>query len=80
MSFEDVAKRRPAAVVLQPVSAVVTGVTPEAIYATPEGQPDDSPVGPCRGAKTTEGRAITPGMHVLIVFAGSVPWIVAVDS
>ena len=80
MSLEDVAKRRPPAVALPPVSAVITGVTAEAIYATPIGNPDASPVGPCRGPRTTEGRAISIGMHVLLVFTGSVPWIVAVDS
>lgn len=80
MTTDDVFKRRPPAIQLGNVSAVVTAVTPTGIYATPEGQPDDHPVGPCRGPRTTGGRQITPGMHVLVAFAGTVPWIIAVDS
>lgn len=80
MTFENAARRRPPAVPLPPVSAVITAVNPNGVFATPEGQPDAHPVGPCRGPRTIGDRQIAPGMHVLLIFADSTPWIAAIDT
>lgn len=80
MSIDDVIRRRPPAVRLDPVAAVITAVTEAGVFATPVGQPSDHPVGPCRGAHSPGTGAPPPGTHVLIVFAGTVPWIVSIDK
>ena len=79
-TLDDLMGGRPPAVQLETVSGIVTAVTPSGLFVAPEGQPEDQPVGPCRGARTSEGRPIVTGMHVLVTFAGGVPWIIAVDS
>lgn len=79
MSIDDVIRGRPPAVTLAPVTAVITAVTETGVFATPVGQPAEHPVGPCRGAYTPTTGALAAGMHVLLVFVGAVPWIVAVD-
>lgn len=79
MSFDDLIRRRAPGVQLDPVTAVVTAVTDAGVFATPVGQSSDHPVGPCRGAHTPGVGPLAPGAHVLIIFAGAVPWIVSVD-
>lgn len=81
MSIDDVAKRRTPAVTLTPVTAIITAVTEAGVLATPIGGTTDHPVGPCRGPRTTNtGTALAAGMHVLLVFTTTGPWIVAVDE
>ncbi|WP_156759569.1 hypothetical protein [Microbacterium karelineae] len=80
MSVDDVIRRRPPAVPLEPVSGIVTAVSDAGILVTPIGQSTDHPIGPCRGPRTIDSTPIAPGMHVLVVFTTTGPWIVSVDG
>ncbi|WOF23850.1 hypothetical protein N8K70_03980 [Microbacterium betulae] len=80
MTVDDLVRRRPPTVQLPPTSAVVTAVTEAGVFATPTGQTADHPVGPCRGPRVTASGPLAPGMHVLLVFTSTGPWIVSVDE
>ncbi|MGX9348167.1 hypothetical protein [Microbacterium sp. KNMS] len=80
MSLDDLVRRRSPAVPLAPTDAVVTAISEAGVFATPVGQSSDHPVGPCRGPRATASGPIAPGMHVLLVFTSTGPWIVSVDE
>lgn len=96
MGLDDVRRRRTPPVQLAPVTAMVTAVSEAGVFVTPLGQSEEHPIGPCRGIRTrpvtvtpdpdTDALLInylTPlpvGVHVLVMFTSTGPWIIAVDE
>lgn len=80
MTLDDLVRRRPPSVQLDPVDGVVSAVSGAGVFITPVGQRTDHPIGPCRGPRTVGSTPISPGMHVLVVFTATGPWIVSVDE